>query len=201
MVSKEKTFTRASADNRRKELIAACARVLGRDGAAGISVRAICREAGVSPGLLTHHFGGIAQILAETYLALGADISAALDDAVQAAGADKRAQLLAYLTASFQPPIASAETLSCYVAFWTLTRSDCALAGIRAQLAAAYQSRLVQLLCRLVPPAESAQHALALGALIDGLWLELSMDGAIVTAAEARALVEDWLNRLMPAPA
>src|SRR3546814_20623606 len=52
-------FTRADPDERRQSLIEATARVLAAKGAAGVSVRAICAEAGVSPGLLRHSFGGL----------------------------------------------------------------------------------------------------------------------------------------------
>ena len=74
-------FTRADADERRKSLIAAATRVLARDGAAGASVRAIAQEAGVSPGLVTHHFGGVDALIAATYAHVGAAVTAALDAA------------------------------------------------------------------------------------------------------------------------
>ena len=71
-MSAQPAFSRADPDERRHSLIEACARVLADRGAAGVSVRAICAEAGVSPGLLRHYFGGISEAIAETYRWTGA---------------------------------------------------------------------------------------------------------------------------------
>ena len=54
-------------DQRRQSLLEATARCLAARGAAGVSVRAICAEAAVSPGLLRHYFApeeasGLAEI-------------------------------------------------------------------------------------------------------------------------------------------
>src|SRR5687768_9872688 len=115
-------------DERRQALIEATARCLAARGAAGVSVRAICAEAGVSPGLLRHYFAGVSEAIAETYRWTGARVAQAHDDAVAAAGSEPRACLLAYLTASFRPPIADPDLLATWLAFWSLTRSDPAIA-------------------------------------------------------------------------
>src|SRR3990170_199849 len=106
-MTKRQPFTRVKPDIRRQSLLEATARCLAARGAAGVSVRAICAEAGVSPGLLRHYFGGVSEAIAETYRWTGARVAQALDDAVATAGPDPRARLLAYLTASFRPPIAT----------------------------------------------------------------------------------------------
>jgi TetR/AcrR family transcriptional regulator, transcriptional repressor of bet genes len=59
MTAKQPAFHRADPDVRRQSLIAACARILAKRGGHGASVRTICAEAGVSPGLLRHYFDGI----------------------------------------------------------------------------------------------------------------------------------------------
>jgi AcrR family transcriptional regulator len=132
MTPRQSTFTRTSPDARRQSLIEATARCLAAKGAAGVSVRAICAEAGVSPGLLRHYFAGVSEAIAETYRWIGEQIADALDEAVAEAGADPRARLLAYVTANFRPPIASPELLASYVALWSLTRSDSAIAAVRS---------------------------------------------------------------------
>ena len=88
-------FTRTDAEERRRLLIAAATRVLARDGASGASVRAIAQEAQVSPGLVTHHFGGIDALIAATYADVSAAVTAALGAAVAGAGGDPRARLSA----------------------------------------------------------------------------------------------------------
>ncbi|WP_324261329.1 TetR family transcriptional regulator C-terminal domain-containing protein [Altererythrobacter sp. H2] len=191
-------FSRADPDERRLSLIEACARVLSDKGAAGVSVRAICTEAGVSPGLLRHYFGGISEAMAETYRWTGARIDAALAEAVAAAGTEPRARLLAYLTANFRPPIASLDLLASYVAFWSLTRSDAVVAGARAEVYGAFRTGLEDLIRAYRPDLPDARlPAIALTALIDGLWLELSLGNAPFSAEEAEALAEQWLDSLL----
>ncbi len=196
-MSPQPAFTRADPDARRQSLIEACARVLADKGAAGISVRSICAAAGVSPGLLRHYFGGISEAIAETYRSTGAMIDAALAEAVEAAGPDPRARLLAYITANFRPPIASPELLASYVAFWSLTRSDPTVAAVRAEVYGGFRRELEGLLRAYRPDlADVRVMAVALTALIDGLWLELSLGQAPFSAEEAEALAAQWLDAL-----
>ena len=76
------SFTRETPDFRRQSLIEATARCLAKHGAQGISVRAICAEAGVSPGLLRHYFTGINDAIAEAYHWTGSRVETALAHAV-----------------------------------------------------------------------------------------------------------------------
>ena len=199
MAMPQPAFTRAAPDERRQSLIEACARVLAAKGAAGVSVRAICAEAGVSPGLLRHYFGGVSEAIAATYRWTGERIALALAEAVSDAGDDARARLLAYVTASFRPPIASLELLASYVAFWSLTRSDPLVAAVRAEVYGDFREGLEDLIRAYRPAlADVRLPAVALTALIDGLWLELSLGDAPFSAAEAEGLAERWLEALLP---
>lgn len=197
-MTNQPAFSRADPDERRQSLIEACARVLAEKGAAGVSVRAICTEAGVSPGLLRHYFSGISEAIAATYRWTGARIDAALHEAVTAAGPDPRARLLAYLTANFRPPIASPDLLASYVAFWSLTRSDTVVAAVRAEVYGQFRIGLESLIRAYQPDLSDPRlPAIALTALIDGLWLELSLGNAPFSAEEAEALAERWLDSLL----
>ena len=51
--------------------------VLAREGVGGTSVRTICAEAGVSPGLLRHYFEGVDELIAAAYEAVSQRIAAA----------------------------------------------------------------------------------------------------------------------------
>lgn len=190
-------FTRADPDARRQSLIEATARVLAAKGAAGVSVRAICAEAGVSAGLLRHYFASVSHAIAETYRWTGTEIDRALEQAVAAAGPDPRARLLAYLAANFRPPIATPDLLATYVAFWSLTRSDPAVAAVRAEVYGGFRHGLEGLLLAYRPDlAEVRLAAAGLTALIDGLWLELSLGQAPFSAEDAEALAAQWLDAL-----
>jgi len=198
MATPQPAFTRADPDERRQSLIEATARCLAERGAAGVSVRAICAEAGVSPGLLRHYFAGVSDATAQTYRWVGAQVSEALAAAVAAAGQDPRARLIAYCAASFRRPIADPKLLSTWLAFWSLSRSDPALAAVRADIYREFRLGIEQLIADYRPDLPDRRlPSVALTALIDGLWLELSLGQAPFTPEEASGLAEKWLDALL----
>ena len=190
-------FTRESADARRADLIEATAAVLAEQGLAGTNVRAICAKAGVSPGLLRHYFGGIDDLVAATYQATSDRMDAIFMAAVEAAGDDARARLAAYLTASFRPPVTDPELLGAWTAFWALARSDPRMADIHAASYAGYRARLGELLSACGAP-DAERLAIMLTAMVDGLWLELSLDVTSFGAGAAAEMIERALGALLP---
>lgn len=194
-------FTREDADTRRLALIEATSTVLAERGVAGASVRTICARAGVSPGLLRHYFDGIDALIAATYGHVTARVGETLDQAVTAAAAEPRARLIAYVTASFRPPIADPALLATWLAFWGLVKTDPAIAAIHAETYGGYRHALEALLAACgVPPAEAKQAAIALTALVDGLWLELTLDPTSFTADQAAAMAVKWVDALISSP-
>jgi TetR/AcrR family transcriptional repressor of bet genes len=191
-------FSRADADTRRLSLIEATARVLARDGVAGASVRLIAAEAGVSAGLVTHHFGGVDALVAATYAHVDAQVAAALEAAVQAAGRDPHARLHAYVAASFAPPIGSRDLLATWIAFWTLVIARADLAALHDAGYARFRGGLEGLLAECgMAASERRRAAIAITALVDGLWLELCLSPDVLTADEARAIAEDQVARML----
>jgi TetR/AcrR family transcriptional regulator, transcriptional repressor of bet genes len=189
-------FTREAPDDRRQSLVEATARCLARHGAQGVSVRIICAEAGVSPGLLRHYFDGIDDAIAAAYRWTGGRVQAALATAVDTAPPEPRARLLAYLTASFAAPIVDAELLATWLAFWGLTKTNACIAALHAEIYGDYRAELEALIAAC-QPGDHRLTAVALTALVDGLWLELSLGNAPFTPAEASALAEKWLDCLL----
>ena len=194
----EPAFTRAEPDARRHSLIEACARVLAREGAAGTSVRAIALEAGVSPGLVGHYFGGIDMLGAATYAHVEAQVSRAIDSALAQAGDEPRAQLDAYVTASFAPPVASGELLATWIAFWSLVRSRPKIARQHDEQYAQFRARLEALLAACGLARAKLRHAaIAISALVDGLWLELCLSPGAFSADEACEIARAQLDAII----
>ena len=190
-------FTRESADARRADLIEATAAVLAEHGLVGSNVRAICAKAGVSPGLLRHYFAGIDDLVAATYEATSDRMDAIFAEAVAGAAPEPRAQLLAYLTASFRSPVTDPELLGAWTAFWALARNDARMAEIHAQSYAGYRARLGDLLVAC-SAADAERLAIMLTAMVDGLWLELSLDAESFGAEAAVAMIERAVTALLP---
>lgn len=194
-------FSREAADFRRQAMIEATAACLAEKGVAGASVRAICARAGVSPGLLRHYFPGIDALIAETYRAISARLSAAVAAAVAAAGEDHRARLNAYVTANFRPPVADPTLFRTWIAFWSLMKVEPEIAAIHRESYGAFRRDLEILLAGCgMPAGKTGLAAIALTALIDGLWLELSIDSSTFTSEQASAIAIRWVDTLLERP-
>lgn len=194
-------YSRAEPDARRASLIAATKRVLARGGAGAASVRGIAVEAGVSPGLVGHYFGGVDALIAETYAVTGAEVQAALDAAVAGAGDDPRARLSAYVAASFVPPIADPALLATWIAFWSLVTANPEIARRHDEIYAGYRRDLETLLAGCgMGGGERRLAAIAVTALVDGLWLELCLSPGTFAADEARGIAEAQIAALLDPP-
>lgn len=193
-----KPFARVDPGTRRASLIEAAARVLAARGTAGASVRAIATEAGVSAGLVTHHFASIDALIAQTYAHVADRVTTALAQAVAQAGDEPRAQLDAYVSASFVAPIADPALLATWTALWGLVRSNPAVAAAHDRSYAEYRADLERLLgaCGL-HEGERRTAAISIAALVDGLWLELCLTPSGFTAAEAAAIADRHVTALL----
>lgn len=191
-------FRREEPDIRRLSLIEACARVLARSGAAGASVRAIAQEAGVSAGLVGHYFGGVDALVSATYDHVDRQVTSALDEAVRTAGHQPRARLEAFVIASFAPPIADPALLATWIAFWSLVTARKDIARQHDEQYATYRARLESLLSNCgVPAVARRRHAIAITALVDGLWLELCLSPGCFSADEARDIARSFLASII----
>jgi len=193
-------FVREAADVRRQALIEATARCLAEKGVGGTSVRAICARAGVSSGLLTHYFEGVDALILATYADVGTRVSAALDAAIEAAGDDPHDRLRACLQANFREPILDPDLLATWIAFWSLVKSDPAIAAVHADVYGGTRAQLEALLQAAAPalsPSQTRIAAISLSALVDGLWLELCLDRSTFSPEEAQAMVEDAMGKLL----
>lgn len=198
MKATRQAFTRESADSRRAALIDATAACLAEQGLAGTNVRAICQRAGVSAGLLRHYFAGIDDLIAATYEATSEQMDTIFAAAVAGVASDPRGRLLAYLGASFRPPVTDPQLLGAWTAFWALARSDPLMAAIHSESYAGYRTRLATLLEACGCSAMKAERlAVMLTAMVDGLWLELSLDDASFGAEAAIAMVEQAVTALV----
>lgn len=167
-------------------------------------MRHVAAEAGVSPGLVRHHFKGMQDLVAETYRATGKQFAAVLNAALQAAGPSAEARLRAFIDASFRPPLLDPDLLAVWLAFWSLTRSDPEIHAIHGKVYAEYRRSLERMIAAL--GAELASElgreiaarpaALAFTALLDGLWLEHCLDPKTFGAKEAAAIAHRWVDAL-----
>lgn len=190
--------TRQDLEVRRRALIEATLDSLAAGGLAAVSVRDVAARAGVSIGLVRHHFGSFGALLVEAYRHTTRQIDERLAAAVEAAGPDPRQRMTAFLQASFAPDIVDRDLLSAWLGFWGLVRIDPNAAAVHAETYGAYRARIQALLADLADKAgrkaDPVQGAIALAAMLDGLWLELCLDPGAFSPDAAIAMTRRWVE-------
>jgi AcrR family transcriptional regulator len=200
-MEKTRKFTRDLPEVRRRQLIEATLHCLAEFGHAGTSVRAVCAQAGVSPGLVTHHFDGIDDLIAAAYAHVGDQVAGILEAAMNAAGEDPLARMRAFVDASFQPPVLDSDLLAVWLAFWSLVRRDPDIRKIHAAIYGDYRRTLESLVGAITAARgldlDVRLTVLGFTAMMDGLWLELCLDATSFTAEEALRIAHGWIDTLI----
>ena len=194
-------FRRATPAVRREALVEATLRCLKKHGHGGVSVRRISAAAGVSIGLINHHFPSKASLIAETYETLALSLQDSIRARAENRAATPRARLSDFFRASFAPELLDPQLFNVWVVFWSMVAHSPKIRAVHDRTYDKYRSILEALLGELVksgaaPALKLRAAAIALSALLDGLWVELSLSAATFKPSEAIAICEDWVNAL-----
>ena len=193
---------RQAPEVRRQDLLKVTIECLARLGPRGTTGREICRQAGVSHGLLRHYFTNPENLLLETYQQVCDDFIARFEQEMAAPHPDPWEALDSFFAVLFSEEWASAEMLGAWMAFWTLVRSNADF----ARTSEAFNRRLRELLRTAVsrlPAAErlpDAEVAAILSAVMDGLWLDYCLSPDRLPREDALALCSKTLRQLVPQP-
>ena len=194
----EPKFQRLEADERRDALINATVSCLARLGPRATSVREICAEAGVSPGLLRHYFAGKDDLIAQTYLQLTTSLNKRVATFLlekDQAPADRLEKLFVHILTD---EWVSDEILGVWVAFWSLQRSDQRLSDLHRDYNVDFRALIGNVLQELADKhdirTDIRLSAISLASLLDGLWLELCLDPNGFSSDEAISLCRSWLD-------
>ena len=195
-------YERQVASDRREALVDAAIECLKRHGHEGLSVRRIATAAGVSVGLINHHFPGKDTLVAEAYRTFSRRLSSGFEAAVVAAGPDPRERLRAFFNAVFSRPNLDPEVLTAWVVFWGLLRVSPEMRAVYEEEGRGYGDLLGKLLGDLAracgqPQADLRLSIIGLTALLDGLWLDWCLDSSSFRPKEAAALCYESVERML----
>jgi TetR/AcrR family transcriptional repressor of bet genes len=195
-------YERQVASDRREALVDATIESLKRWGQEGLSVRRIAAEAGVSIGLINHHFPNKDTLVAESYRAFSRRLAASFEAAVAAAGPDPRARLKAYFNAFFSRPNLDPQVLTAWLVYWSRVQVSPEMHAVHEEEGRGYGELLERLLSDLAEERGRAQPDLkiavtGLTALLDGLWLKCCLDPSSFRPKDAAALCDDWVDRVI----
>ena len=199
--SAEPKFRREPPEARREDLIAATLACLKKFGHEGVSVRRISAAAGVSMGLITHSFHGIDALLATAYESLAKELLSRSRDPALAVAGEALRSLHVFFAASFEPEALDPALFRTWLVFWSLVPHSPKLRAVRERAYGETRATLETLLSRLkrvpgVPAFKVGSAAIGLSALMDGLWVELSLNPSSFAASEAVSHCDDWVHGL-----
>src|SRR5215469_10612765 len=210
-------FKRQLPQVRRRALIEATIECLKRHGHEGLSIRTISAQAGVSVGLINHHFPNKNELVAAAYRHINASLIVGMQAAVARAGKSPQARMRAFLEAWFSAPSLDADALAVWVVFWGLYRHSRLIQRVHRETYQDYVNLLRGMLAALLPPVRTSRGtrvrrgvrsvatppvdlrlaAIGLTALLDGLWLEWCLEPGRFRPAEAVDLCERWIAQLV----
>ena len=195
------TKRQAVAAATRDRLIEATIECMADYGPAGSSVERITSRAGVSRGLVRHHFGSKQGLLLEAFRRLADEMRAAFGGEDPAAEPDPVAALRAAIGNEFEETVASPTRAHAWFGFWQAAMGDPELREVNERLYAEERKRYSELF-----RAAALQRGLridhreagtALVALVDGAWNELILEGAGFSLADAYALCDHYIDMVL----
>ncbi|MEJ1962395.1 MAG: TetR family transcriptional regulator C-terminal domain-containing protein [Gammaproteobacteria bacterium] len=196
-------FERHDADVRRKSLIEATLESLKRYGHEGLSIRRISAQAGVSIGLINHHFPNKNALVAEAYRHFNSQLVAGIRAAVEHAPQEPRERLRAIFKATFSPPNLNRDVLAVWIVLWGLYPHSTEIQAVHDEAYGGYMTLLREPLANLQKSHGKLRlnlrlAAIGLQALLDGLWLEWCLDPDNFSPREAISLCDNWVDSLQP---
>jgi len=193
---------KASKETRRLQLIEATIDSLAKRGFSETTMADVTEGAGLSRGIVNFHFESKDKLLVATLQHMADEYAGHWRTAISKAGEKPADQLLALVRADFDRKICTKRKLAAWCAFWGEAKSRPtyqALCGSRDQ---AYQDVITDLCSQLIAeggyPVDADKIAMAIGALMEGLWLRLMMGGEAPTRDSARETAEALLQVSFP---
>ncbi|EFM63375.1 transcriptional repressor BetI [Brucella sp. NF 2653] len=177
---------------RRRELIDAAIRTIGQRGSLDVTVAQIAHEAGVSPALAHHYFGGKDKLILATMRHLLRELGHDLNAAIKQANAP-RERIAAIIAVNFSAAQFAQETIAAWLTFYVHAQQSDDIKRLLRIYARRLHSNLVFALEQLTSRARANRIAEGAGAMIDGLYIRHALGADAPDAASAIALVEDYI--------
>jgi AcrR family transcriptional regulator len=187
-VTKSEPAEGSDRPDRQQQILDAVLAVLARDGIAGVSVRAVAKEAGVASGLAGYYFDGKAGMVESALHRIGEQ-----DVQLVAArpGTDPETAVRQALTRVASPRFLTTEYVTLRLQLWALARVDPAFAEINSAAHDRYRDALAALIAAARPElsqSEVSRRATDIALIQNGIWLTslLGVDRDSVSRAVSR---------------
>ncbi|WP_315924706.1 transcriptional regulator BetI [Mesorhizobium sp. SP-1A] len=199
----ERRGRKASKETRQLQLIEATIDSLAKRGYSGTTMADVADGAGLSRGIVNFHFESKEKLLVATLQHMYDEYSAHWRTALAKAGDDPARRLQALVAADFDRSICNKRKLAAWCAFWGEAKTRPTYQALSGARDADYQNTILDL-CRLLKQDAGYAYdpqaiALALSALLEGLWLRLMMGAENVSRESALQAANEFLKSVFPA--
>ena len=183
--------------SRQQQLIEATIDSLAKRGYSETTMADVADGAGLSRGIVNFHFESKEKLLVATLQYMADEYAAHWRAALHKAGDDPARQLRALVAADFDRSICNKRKLAAWCAFWGEAKSRPTYQALCGARDAAYQNIFIDLCATLKESGGYAYEpqviALALSAMLEGLWLRLMMGTEDVTRETALQAANEFL--------
>lgn len=160
---------------RQTQLIRATLKVIDRVGMADASLALIAKEAGVSTGIVSHYFGDKHGLLAACMRQILTDLYQAVEHHRKQADDRPDSQIRAIIAGNFDVSQISGPVLKTWLAFWANSLYQPELQRLQRINDRRLYSNLVVQFARVLPVQQARDAGASMAALIDGLWLRMTL--------------------------
>jgi TetR/AcrR family transcriptional repressor of bet genes len=187
---------------RRKQLIDATIRAIGRYGYTSTTLTHVAGEAGLSPGIVNFYFKSKDQLLLATLEQIAEEYSAFWQAAMSKGKIAPAAGLEAMIEADFHPSVCNPEKISIWYAFWAEAGNNPAYQGLVQRLETDYTVQTIELCNRIIGEGgygiDARTVAIGLNAMIDGLWFDCLMEPKGFNRNDAKRVCRSYLAAVFP---
>lgn len=197
-------FKRAPENERRRELIEATLECISELGIQATTVRAVAARAGVTNGLIRHHFENKANLIIEAYRRTMELITASSMEILESGEGTPHQRLLKFIKATLEDQASDYRMLSLWATFISQNRVDPMITAVRnesyANLRQATEPLLAEVFAaegRQFTSFEIERAAICVHAILDGLWIEACLDETREKTGTFVRLATEMIERVL----
>jgi len=197
--SKRRTASKAE---RKSQLIRATIRSIAKNGLSVTTMATVCKEAGLSQGIINLHFQSKERLLEETLRYVVDEYRSAWYKALEDSGDSAVEKLSALVCVDYAKNVCQRNKLAVWFAFWGESRSRPTYRKICAERDREYRYELATLCQQIIVAGGYRSHAesvaYGLSAMSEGLWLDLLLSPAEMNPQRACEISMSYLNNVFP---
>lgn len=189
---------RLNPEDRRRLMLQGARDLLAKYGAQGTGVREICKDLGVSPGLLTHYFDGKDSLFLEAYQDMAKQYLAevrAITGNTELSAEERLKQLFQLY---FSNQWSNDGVIGTYTGFWSLSQTNPALKSAFEETfqeqRAAFELLIQGLIEERRISVDLHTFATFLLVFLEGVWFESCLNPKAVDKARIQVFCWDWLE-------